>query len=67
MKMPFGKYQDQDLTEIPRAYLFWLRGQKWLGTWLVKEIGAVLNGEPVVSSDESFEDILNTRKEAENG
>src|SRR5437763_1426351 len=26
MKMPFGKYQDRALTEVPRPYLRWLRG-----------------------------------------
>lgn len=58
MKMPFGKYQDRELTEVPRQYLCWLRGQQWLGGWLVKEIDAVLNGEIVAPSDESFEEAL---------
>lgn len=68
MKMPFGKHQDRDLTEIPRPYLRWLRTQPWLGAWLVKAIDDVLNGKTVASSDEeSFEQALANWKEAENG
>ena len=66
MKIPFGKYQDQELTEIPKHYLRWLRSQKWVGGWLVKEIDDVLNGKSVASSDESFEETL-TKWEVENG
>ena len=43
MRMPFGKYQDKELTDIPRPYLIWLRRQQWLGAWLAKEIDAVLS------------------------
>jgi hypothetical protein len=32
--MPFGKYKDKELTEIPRPYLCWLRTQEWVGGWL---------------------------------
>jgi hypothetical protein len=63
MKMPFGKYQDQDLTEIPKQYLRWLRNQKWLGAWLVQEIDAVLSGEATASSEESFEEVLGKWKQ----
>lgn len=56
--MPFGKYQDRELTEIPRHYLQWLRRQQWVGAWLVKEINDVLDGTVVASSDESFEEAL---------
>jgi uncharacterized protein (DUF3820 family) len=31
MKMPFGKYKDVELTEVPQPYLCWLRRQEWLG------------------------------------
>jgi uncharacterized protein (DUF3820 family) len=55
MKMPFGKYQDRELTEVPKHYLKWLRRQQWVGAWLVKEIDAVLNGEV---SAPSFEGLL---------
>jgi hypothetical protein len=41
--MPFGKYQDRQLTEIPRQYLRWLRTRPWLGAWLAQEIDAVLD------------------------
>ena len=58
MKMPFGKYQDRELTEVPRHYLLWLKGQQWVGGWLVKEINDVLDGKVVASSDESFEEVL---------
>lgn len=46
MKMPFGKYQDVELTEVPQAYLRWLRTQEWVGAWLVRRIDEVLNAEP---------------------
>ena len=65
--MPFGKHAGVELTEVPRPYLRWLRGRPWLGGWLVKEIDAVLNGETVASSNESFEEALSKLKEAENG
>jgi hypothetical protein len=67
MRMPFGRYLDVELTEIPKPYLRWLRTQKWLGAWLVKEVDNVLSGEAVASSDESFEEALKTWKESANG
>ena len=45
MKMPFGKYQDVELTDVPRHYLLWLRRQNWLGAWLAEKIDAILSGE----------------------
>ncbi len=56
--MPFGKHAGIDLAQIPRQYLRWVRGQKWVGGWLVKEIDGVLNGNVVASSDTSFEEVL---------
>jgi hypothetical protein len=67
MRMPFGKHVGEELTEIPRQYLRWLRTQPWLGGWLVKEIDAVLNGEAVGSPNESSEEALEAWKEAEDG
>jgi uncharacterized protein (DUF3820 family) len=58
VRMPFGKHAGVELTEVPRQYLRWLRGQHWLGGWLAKEIDAVLNGEAVAPSDETFEELL---------
>jgi hypothetical protein len=65
--MPFGKYVGLELTEIPKQYLLWLRSQEWVGGWLVKEVDAVLTGEAVAESDESFEEALSKWKESENG
>jgi putative quorum-sensing-regulated virulence factor len=65
-QMPFGKYQDQELTEIPKQYLRWLRRQPWLGAWLVKEIDLVLSGETETSSDESFEEVLGSTRQERN-
>jgi hypothetical protein len=42
MKMPFGKYKGQELTEIPRVYLHWLRSQEWVGSWLAKAVDEAL-------------------------
>jgi uncharacterized protein (DUF3820 family) len=67
MRMPFGKHAGEELPEVPRQYLRWLRTQPWLGGWLVKEIDAVLNGEAIASTDKPFEEALKTWKEAENG
>jgi hypothetical protein len=44
--MPFGKYQDVELTRVPRPYLRWLRRQDWVGEWLVKAIEETLGGGP---------------------
>lgn len=65
--MPFGKYENRDLAEIPKHYLRWLRNREWLGAWLVKEIDEVLSGKTVAASNESFEETLAKWKEAENG
>ena len=46
MKMPFGKYKDKELTEIPKTYLRWLSRQEWVGAWLLYSIGETL-GETV--------------------
>ena len=66
MKMPFGKHAGVELPDIPKQYLRWLRTQPWIGGWLIKEIDAVLNGEAVALSDQSFEETLKTWKEADN-
>jgi uncharacterized protein (DUF3820 family) len=66
MKMPFGKHAGVELPDVPKPYLRWLRTQQWIGGWLIKEIDAVLNGEVVTSSDESFEEALKTWKESDN-
>jgi hypothetical protein len=47
--------------------LRWLRCQQWLGGWLVKKIDALLHGEAVASSEETFEEALEAWKEAEGG
>ena len=60
--MPFGKYKDVELAEIPKSYLQWLRRQEWLGGWLAQEIDYVLSGE----AEKSFEEILEELKEREN-
>lgn len=33
MKMPFGKYKDCEMDDIPASYLDWLRGQSWIDQW----------------------------------
>jgi hypothetical protein len=66
VKMPFGKYKDVELSDVPKPYLRWLRSQQWLGVWLFKEIDAALNGEGVAPSEETFEDALTKWKEENN-
>jgi hypothetical protein len=44
--MPFGKYYDVELTQVPRPYLRWLRRQDWVGAWLVQAIDDILGGGP---------------------
>ena len=61
--MPFGKWQDFELDKVPRSYLTWLRGQPWVGAWLVREIDAVLSGEADEASEESFEEMLEKWKQ----
>ena len=57
MKMPFGKYQDRELTEVPKHYLRWLRTQQWVGAWLVKEINDMLDGNMDLANA-SFDEAL---------
>ena len=59
MRMPFGKYQDVELTDVPQSYLRWLRGQKWLGPWLVKAIDDFLDGGPIGRAEATEDDIGN--------
>jgi hypothetical protein len=49
--MPFGKYQDLELTKVPRPYLRWLRRQAWVGAWLIKAIDDILGGGPGAVED----------------
>jgi hypothetical protein len=58
MKMPFGKYKDRELIDVPKHYLHWLRRQQWVGAWLVKEINDVLDGTVAASNGLSFEETL---------
>jgi hypothetical protein len=44
MKMPFGKYKDKELTEIPKGYLRWLSRQDWVGDWLTSAVAETLGG-----------------------
>ena len=68
MRMPFGKHEGVELTMIPKPYLLWLRGQQWVGEWLLKEIDDVLNGNVVAASEEgSFEEALTNWKESASG
>jgi uncharacterized protein (DUF3820 family) len=57
MKMPFGKYKDVELNEVPRPYLLWLRRQEWLGAWLGQAIDDILTGEEQ-HQEETFEEAL---------
>ncbi len=40
--MPFGKHKDKDMSEIPKPYLRWLRGQEWVGGWLAYALDEAL-------------------------
>ena len=62
-RMPFGKWKDYELDEVPRPYLTWLRGQPWLGAWLVQEIDDVLSDETEASEHESFAAVLEKCKQ----
>jgi hypothetical protein len=62
MKMPFGKYKDVELNEVPRPYLCWLRRQEWLGPWLVKAIDEVLTGDER-QPEATFEEALRKWRE----
>ena len=66
-RMPFGKHAGVDLTEIQRPYLRWLRGQQWVGGWLLKEIDDLLDCKVVTEPDKTFEELLQEMKESANG
>ena len=46
MSIPFGKYKGMELADVPQSYLRWLRQQKWVGAWLVRDIDEFLDGGP---------------------
>ena len=56
MRMPFGKYQDVELTDVPRPYLRWLRRQEWVGAWLVRAIDENLDGGPTGRPEATADD-----------
>lgn len=60
MRMPFGKHQGKELTEIPKGYLHWLRSQDWVGGWLVNAVNQVLDGKeaPEPARDELVHQIV---------
>jgi hypothetical protein len=60
--MPFGKYKGVELTEVPRPYLRWLRGQEWLCSWLAQAIDEILTGDDP-PPDETFEEALQRWRE----
>lgn len=31
--MPFGKYKDKKMANVPAEYLLWLFYQPWAGSW----------------------------------
>ena len=31
--MPFGKYKDEDVSNVPESYLNWLSDQEWISEW----------------------------------
>jgi len=38
MKMPFGKYKDEEIDDVPIAYLDWLVDQGWVDPVLLLNI-----------------------------
>jgi hypothetical protein len=55
MKMPFGKYKDKELTEIPKSYLHWLSSQDWLGAWLALAVDEALGVAPSKPKNEPWQ------------
>jgi hypothetical protein len=59
MRIPFGKYQDLELADVPQSYLRWLRDQKWVGAWLVNAIDEILDGGPAGRPEATEDGIVN--------
>jgi hypothetical protein len=55
MRMPFGRFKNKELTDIPRSYLQWLRSQDWLGGWLALAVDEALGVAPSRPSNEPWQ------------
>jgi diadenosine tetraphosphatase ApaH/serine/threonine PP2A family protein phosphatase len=62
MRMPFGKYKGVELTEVPRPYLRWLRGQEWLDGWPAQAIDDLRTGDEA-PPEETLEEALQRWRE----
>ncbi len=31
-QIPFGKYKDRDIEDVPNSYLIWISGEEWFIT-----------------------------------
>jgi uncharacterized protein (DUF3820 family) len=44
-RMPFGKYQDQLLVDLPEAYLVWFRQREWPRGRLGRQLALVFEAQ----------------------
>ncbi len=53
--MPFGKYRDENLEEIPTSYLLWLRDNVELKAWLDRAVRRELRSRDADGPRDGYE------------
>jgi hypothetical protein len=61
--MPFGKYQGEDLSQIPTHYLEWLRDNVELRSWLDRQVREEMARRRWQSAPPRRQEVNGDRKE----
>lgn len=63
MKMPFGKFKDRELEQVPKYYLQWLLGNVKMNEALRDAVKAIVKNEVCINGDKSKPWNLNEQVE----